>query len=496
MSAFSSAPSSSDTDSADPLLLFLDIDGVLNRIEDDDEKEGSEDGGRKKKKKKKEKKMKKEKKAKKQSRRSVDDASDNDADVAPDDGAAVAATAAASELSSSSLFESPLPCVPRVDTIDALLHALELRESLEPTLLHNFAHLCHAVAGCGGRERNAGIPAAAAAVAWAPTAEHDAAATAMSTDAPTAALRIVLSSTWRLQPQSLQLLQRLLGELGLTAPVPSAAPGLPAASSLSACRLRVGALDCTPDLCGWGTRLDEIFAYLKEQQQLLQQPMPATECSSSSLSGAAPSAVAGSSAASSISPSAADPTSSAATPSALVSGLAELGLADATAAGAVAGTSSVPLEPTITSTPTSAAPVQSPPPLPLRFLLLDDMDMFSPLCLLSKGNNSGGNRLSSGGGGSGSAQSGLHELRCLFETVQARTVKLDGRRGLDRAAMLESASADSRKRTPRMGALQVALVAATGAMADAHLVGLRAFAHALSSFEVPTPPSSNSHDND
>jgi hypothetical protein len=315
----------------------------------------------------------------------------------------------------------------------------------------------------------------------------------MSADAPTAALRIVLSSTWRLQPQSLQLLQRLLGELELTAPVPSAAPVPPAASSSPSftCRLRVCALDCTPDLCGWGTRPDEIFAYLK-QQQLLQQPMSATECSSSSLSGAAPSAVAGSSATSSISPSAADPTSSAATPPTLVSGLSELGLADTTAAGAVAGASLVPLEPIIASAPTSAAPVQSPPPLPLRFLLLDDMDMFAPLRLLSKGNSNSVDI--SGGVGSGSAQSRPHGLRCLFETVQARTVKLDGRRGLDRAAMLESASADSSKRARRMGALQIALHAAAGPMDDVHLVGLRSFERALSSFEVPVPPSSNSHD--
>ena len=197
------------------LLLLLDIDGVINRLSDDSDDDGSSSHT----------KVKRPKKNKRNK------------ESAP--------------------FVSPLACVPNLVQVQSALDEARLAaSSVQPSLLRHLAHLIHAAAGCGCGEDGGG-----------------------DNGTP---VRLVLSSTWRLQKESRECLRRVFAQLGLaSAELADAADAAAAATHAPTidqcthkrCRLQVQPLECTPDLQGWGTRLDEILAYL--QTQLHQQPAQA-----------------------------------------------------------------------------------------------------------------------------------------------------------------------------------------------------------------------------
>ena len=156
-----------------------------------------------------------------------------------------------------------------------MITELELKESFEATLLHNLCHLVHTAAGC---------TAAASASA---VAQSKLSKVAAFVSQPPATPQVVLSSTWRLESKALSIVQTLMERLQLIKPIEHNSAAMSAASSASAhvagaassssssstngavlpcsCELRhLRALECTPDLEGWGTRLEEICCYLRD----------------------------------------------------------------------------------------------------------------------------------------------------------------------------------------------------------------------------------------
>lgn len=218
-------------------LLFLDVDGVLNRLAADDDDE--EEAERQSKKRKKEKKNKKEKKKHKKREEEHAREESTDSPVVTDVIVADSACAAPSD------FRSPLCCVPSRDHIADIIDQMQLAASFDAQLLHHFCHLLHATT-CAASPLPSTRDAAAAAAA---AADADA----------DVGVQIVLSTTWRLVPDSLRQVSQLLSRLGLVhGPVDDSAS--PIAAS---CRFRPHPLLATPDLRGWGSRIEEIIAFMQ-----------------------------------------------------------------------------------------------------------------------------------------------------------------------------------------------------------------------------------------
>ncbi len=348
-----------------PLLFFLDIDGVLNRLEPEPPSPPRTNKGKKGKKSKREKEI-------KTSERLIDG---DDSAEAASDAAACAAThnlAAAPPLS--------LSCAPSLAEVAAHVQACELGDSIDATLLHNLCLLCHVAAGC--------TEGASAAYSCHPSAAGASAA--------------------------------------LSAPVSSFC-------AISRCSL--SPLDSTPDLGGWGTRLDEIFAYLQLQLpgevSILRAVPDATVPSSAPLRIVLSSTWR-------LQPDARR----------LLQKLLSL-------CGLVAPADAPSWQEEDASTQAPSVATTDPTSL-LRFLVLDDMDLFGPLRMRRlRDSNHAGSSLSP-------------ELR-LMEHAEARTVHLNGEHGLD------------------AGALQRALPIVQRAHAPATSV-LDQFSRLLSRFDVPRPP--------
>jgi hypothetical protein len=170
-------------------LIFLDIDGVLNRLEVDEEEE--------RKKRKKEKKQQKKQKKERADEESQQTAADSSPPISAD-----------------------LPEVASVEHIQQLLNEAGLSESIDAALLQNLLRLLHSI----------------------PHEESSAASCA-----------IVLTSTWRLQAESLAQLTKLFTSLDIVVATGSA-------STSSSWQTQIL---CTPDLKGWGSRLEEITAFLQ-----------------------------------------------------------------------------------------------------------------------------------------------------------------------------------------------------------------------------------------
>ena len=254
-------------------FLFLDIDGVLNQLRYDEdehftEDETEEDEENLKKKKKKQKKSKKSKKPKKPKKEKkskktdcVSDVSNQLDRIVDDDEDQPVSSSPPNDPTSSSIdaaFSSTLPCVPSIEDIRVTLVELNLIDSFHPQLLHNFCHFIHL-----------------------PTCHHPSADDSThSSSLRSRSFQIVLTTTWRLRSESLDQLRQLFERLNLIQP-PTRNPTnhthaniastlsssnvdtTPESSAPSQCRLIRHELLLTPDLKGWGHRIEEIIGFFQ-----------------------------------------------------------------------------------------------------------------------------------------------------------------------------------------------------------------------------------------